>query len=47
MCQGKNGTQRILEVLKLVGLENSAFDLYQKYSGGMKRKLRFGKNPAA
>jgi len=31
--------QRILEVLKLVGLENSAFDLYQKYSGGMKRKL--------
>jgi ABC-2 type transport system ATP-binding protein len=30
---------RILEVLKLVGLENSAFDLYQKYSGGMKRKL--------
>ncbi len=31
--------QRILEVLKLVGLENNAFDLYQKYSGGMKRKL--------
>jgi ABC-2 type transport system ATP-binding protein len=31
--------QRIMEVLKLVGLENSAFDLYQKYSGGMKRKL--------
>lgn len=31
--------ERILEVLKLVGLENSAFDLYQKYSGGMKRKL--------
>ncbi len=30
---------RIMEVLKLVGLENSAFDLYQKYSGGMKRKL--------
>jgi ABC-2 type transport system ATP-binding protein len=30
---------RILEVLKLVGLENSAYDLYQKYSGGMKRKL--------
>jgi ABC-2 type transport system ATP-binding protein len=28
-----------MEVLKLVGLENSAFDLYQKYSGGMKRKL--------
>ena len=31
--------ERIMEVLKLVGLENSAFDLYQKYSGGMKRKL--------
>jgi ABC-2 type transport system ATP-binding protein len=31
--------QRIMEVLNLVGLENSAFDLYQKYSGGMKRKL--------
>ncbi len=31
--------ERILEVLKLVGLEGSAFDLYQKYSGGMKRKL--------
>jgi len=30
---------RILEVLKLVGLENSAFELFQKYSGGMKRKL--------
>ena len=30
---------RIMEVLKLVGLEGSAFDLYQKYSGGMKRKL--------
>jgi ABC-2 type transport system ATP-binding protein len=31
--------ERIMEVLKLVGLENSAFGLYQKYSGGMKRKL--------
>jgi ABC-2 type transport system ATP-binding protein len=31
--------ERILEVLKLVGLENSTFQLYQKYSGGMKRKL--------
>ena len=30
---------RIMEVLKLVGLEGSVFDLYQKYSGGMKRKL--------
>lgn len=31
--------ERIMEVLRLVGLESSAFDLYQKYSGGMKRKL--------
>jgi ABC-2 type transport system ATP-binding protein len=31
--------ERILEVLRLVGLENSTYDLYQKYSGGMKRKL--------
>ncbi len=30
---------RIMEVLRLVGLEKNAFDLYQKYSGGMKRKL--------
>ncbi len=30
---------RILEVLKLVGLESSSFQLFQKYSGGMKRKL--------
>jgi ABC-2 type transport system ATP-binding protein len=35
----KKRQARIMEVLKLVGLENSAFDLYQKYSGGMKRKL--------
>jgi ABC-2 type transport system ATP-binding protein len=31
--------ERITEVLDLVGLEDSAFDLFQKYSGGMKRKL--------
>ncbi|MCL4429120.1 MAG: ABC transporter ATP-binding protein [Candidatus Bathyarchaeota archaeon] len=31
--------ERIMDVLKLVGLEGSAFDLYQRYSGGMKRKL--------
>jgi ABC-2 type transport system ATP-binding protein len=31
--------ERIMEVLRLVGLEGSAFELYQKYSGGMKRKL--------
>ncbi|MGD6807150.1 MAG: ATP-binding cassette domain-containing protein [Candidatus Bathyarchaeia archaeon] len=30
---------RIMEVLKLVGLENNVYDLYQRYSGGMKRKL--------
>ena len=30
---------RIMEVLKLVGLENSSFELFQRYSGGMKRKL--------
>jgi ABC-2 type transport system ATP-binding protein len=28
-----------MEVLDLVGLGDSAFDLFQKYSGGMKRKL--------
>jgi ABC-2 type transport system ATP-binding protein len=31
--------ERIMEVLKLVGLDSSTFQLYQKYSGGMKRKL--------
>ena len=31
--------ERILEVLKIVGLENNTFQLFQKYSGGMKRKL--------
>jgi ABC-2 type transport system ATP-binding protein len=31
--------ERIMEVLKLVGLDNSTFQLFQKYSGGMKRKL--------
>jgi ABC-2 type transport system ATP-binding protein len=35
----KKRHERILEVIKLVGLENNAYDLYQKYSGGMKRKL--------
>lgn len=30
---------RIREVIELVGLENNAYDQYQKYSGGMKRKL--------
>jgi ABC-2 type transport system ATP-binding protein len=31
--------ERIMEVLDLVGLRDNAFELYQKYSGGMKRKL--------
>jgi ABC-2 type transport system ATP-binding protein len=31
--------QRIMEVLELVGLHEKAFDIFQKYSGGMKRKL--------
>ncbi len=31
--------ERIMQVLELVGLKDSAFDLFQKYSGGMKRKL--------
>jgi len=35
----KKRRERILEVLNLVGLENNTFQIYQKYSGGMKRKL--------
>jgi ABC-2 type transport system ATP-binding protein len=31
--------ERVMEVLKLVGMEDKAFELFQKYSGGMKRKL--------
>jgi ABC-2 type transport system ATP-binding protein len=31
--------KRIMEVLDLVGLKDKAFEHYQKYSGGMKRKL--------
>lgn len=31
--------ERILEVMRLVGLENNSFLTFQKYSGGMKRKL--------
>jgi ABC-2 type transport system ATP-binding protein len=31
--------QRITEVLELVGLKDKAFEVFQKYSGGMKRKL--------
>jgi len=31
--------ERIMQVLDLVGLKDKAFEHYQKYSGGMKRKL--------
>lgn len=31
--------QRIMEVLELVGMKEYAFEFFQKYSGGMKRKL--------
>jgi ABC-2 type transport system ATP-binding protein len=31
--------ERILEVLELVGMKESAYEYFQKYSGGMKRKL--------
>ena len=35
----KQMRQRIIEVLELVGLKDNAFEVFQKYSGGMKRKL--------
>jgi ABC-2 type transport system ATP-binding protein len=35
----KGRHERIMEVLQLVGLEDKAFVVFQKYSGGMKRKL--------
>ena len=36
----RNGRQqRIMEVLELVGMKDKAFEVFQKYSGGMKRKL--------
>jgi ABC-2 type transport system ATP-binding protein len=31
--------ERIMEVLELVGMQEKAFEIFQKYSGGMKRKL--------
>ena len=31
--------ERIMEVLELVGMQDKAFEIFQKYSGGMKRKL--------
>jgi ABC-2 type transport system ATP-binding protein len=35
----RSRNERIMEVLDLVGLKDKAFEHYQKYSGGMKRKL--------
>ena len=35
----KRRHERVMEVLDLVGLKDSAFEFFQKYSGGMKRKL--------
>ena len=35
----KGRQQRIMEVLELVGLKDNAYEVFQKYSGGMKRKL--------
>ncbi|HKZ87826.1 MAG TPA: ABC transporter ATP-binding protein [Candidatus Bathyarchaeia archaeon] len=36
----RHGRQkRIMEVLDLVGMKENAFEVFQKYSGGMKRKL--------
>ena len=31
--------ERIMDVLDLVGMKDNAFEVFQKYSGGMKRKL--------
>jgi ABC-2 type transport system ATP-binding protein len=31
--------ERIMEVLELVGMKDNAFEVFQRYSGGMKRKL--------
>jgi len=36
----RSGRQRrIMEVLELVGMQEKAFEIFQRYSGGMKRKL--------
>jgi len=36
----RNGRkERIMETLNLVGMKDNAFELFQRYSGGMKRKL--------
>ena len=36
----RNGRkERIMEILELVGMQDKAFEIFQKYSGGMKRKL--------
>jgi ABC-2 type transport system ATP-binding protein len=31
--------ERVMEVLELIGMKDKAYELFQKYSGGMKRKL--------
>jgi ABC-2 type transport system ATP-binding protein len=36
--------KRIMEVLELVGMEEKAYVLFQKYSGGMKRKLALARS---
>jgi ABC-2 type transport system ATP-binding protein len=35
----KQRKERIMEVLDLVGMKDNAYEVFQKYSGGMKRKL--------
>jgi ABC-2 type transport system ATP-binding protein len=35
----KGRRERIMEVLDLVGMKENAFETFQKYSGGMKRKM--------
>ena len=39
---GKDGRQRIDQVLELIGLGERADDLTKQYSGGMKRRLNIG-----
>ena len=34
--------ERIMEVLDLVGMRDKAFEVFQKYSGGMKRRVNIG-----
>lgn len=41
--QRQGRRERIMHTLELVGLKDGAFELFQKYSGGMKRKLAFAR----